>query len=52
MALALDKRCNSGYDSDVAREKNMDYSSKTYAPNIRDVSGVKPNAKVVEEEEK
>nr|CAB3242507.1 echinoderm microtubule-associated protein-like 6 [Phallusia mammillata] len=41
-----------GYDSDVAREKNMDYASKTYAASIRDTSGVKPNAKEIEEVEK
>ncbi|CAK8677759.1 unnamed protein product [Clavelina lepadiformis] len=34
-----------GYDSDVARENSMDYSSKIYASNIRDTTGTKPNAK-------
>lgn len=31
-----------GYDSDVAREKSIDYSQKTYANPIREKSGVKP----------
>jgi len=33
-----------GYDSDVAREKNMDYSAKTYAKSIREGKGVKPTS--------
>ncbi len=32
-----------GYDSDVAREKSIDYSTKTYANPIRQSSGLKPN---------
>uniref|UniRef100_A0AAR2JS34 HELP domain-containing protein n=1 Tax=Pygocentrus nattereri TaxID=42514 RepID=A0AAR2JS34_PYGNA len=32
-----------GYDSDVAREKNMDYTTKIYAVSIREMSGVKPH---------
>ncbi|CAH1792746.1 unnamed protein product [Owenia fusiformis] len=32
-----------GYDSDVAREKNMDYSTKTYTKSIRENTGVKPH---------
>lgn len=32
-----------GYDSDVAREKNMDYTTKIYAASIREMSGVKPH---------
>lgn len=32
-----------GYDSDVAREKNMDYTTKIYAISIREMSGVKPH---------
>ena len=33
----------SGYDSDVAREKNMDYGQKTYENPIRETTGVKPH---------
>ena len=32
-----------GYDSDVEREKNMDYAKKTYEKSMRDTRGVKPN---------
>ncbi|TTD32934.1 Echinoderm microtubule-associated protein-like 6 [Bagarius yarrelli] len=32
-----------GYDSDVAREKNMDYTTKMYATSIREMTGVKPH---------
>lgn len=32
-----------GYDSDVAREKNMDYTTKIYAASIREMTGVKPH---------
>lgn len=32
----------SGYDSDVEREKNIDYLTKIYTNPIRDGSGVKP----------
>ncbi|XP_035383252.1 echinoderm microtubule-associated protein-like 6 isoform X2 [Electrophorus electricus] len=32
-----------GYDSDVAREKNMDYPTKIHAVSIREMSGVKPH---------
>ncbi|KAI1896973.1 hypothetical protein AGOR_G00100430 [Albula goreensis] len=32
-----------GYDSDVAREKAMDYVSKIYAVNIRQMTGTKPH---------
>ena len=39
-----------GYDSDVDREKQLDYSSKTYSNPIREVGqGVKPHQ---QEEEK
>ncbi|TRY96368.1 hypothetical protein DNTS_033743 [Danionella cerebrum] len=31
------------YDSDVAREKNVDYTTKIYAVSIREMSGVKPH---------
>uniref|UniRef100_H2YU32 Uncharacterized protein n=1 Tax=Ciona savignyi TaxID=51511 RepID=H2YU32_CIOSA len=41
-----------GYDSDVAREKNMDYGSKTYTNNLRETSGSKPNSKELDEVEK
>ena len=32
-----------GYDSDVEREKNMDYSQKIYVNPIREKEGVKPH---------
>ena len=32
-----------GYDSDVQREKDIDYSSKTYSSPIRETDGVKPH---------
>ena len=32
-----------GYDSDVEREKNMDYSEKIYINPIREKDGVKPH---------
>ena len=34
---------SAGYDSDVAREKDMDYMTKTYANPIRKAAGVKPS---------
>ena len=42
----------SGYDSDVAREKNMDYTTKIYNDPIRKKTGVKPHEQDYEEEEK
>ncbi|XP_077993248.1 echinoderm microtubule-associated protein-like 6 [Glandiceps talaboti] len=41
-----------GYDSDVQREKNIDYTTKTYATNLREHSGVKPHLQETEEEQK
>lgn len=35
--------CKKGYDSDVEREKNMDYGSKIYVNPIREKEGVKPH---------
>ncbi|MGH0154729.1 UNVERIFIED_CONTAM: hypothetical protein FKN15_028429 [Acipenser sinensis] len=32
-----------GYDSDVAREKSIDYTSKIYAVSIREMTGTKPH---------
>ncbi|XP_051957235.1 echinoderm microtubule-associated protein-like 6 isoform X1 [Xyrauchen texanus] len=32
-----------GYDSDIAREKNVDYTTKIYAVSIRQMTGVKPH---------
>ncbi|XP_030627441.1 echinoderm microtubule-associated protein-like 6 isoform X2 [Chanos chanos] len=32
-----------GYDSDVAREKSIDYTTKIYALSIREMSGTKPH---------
>ena len=42
----------SGYDSDVAREKNMDYTTKIYTDPIRKKTGIKPHEQEYEEEEK
>ena len=44
-----------GYDSDVEREKSIDYSSLTYATPIRDAAAmgvVKPHKQESKEEEK
>jgi microtubule-associated protein-like 6 len=40
-----------GYDSDVAHEKNIDYSTKTYTDPIRSTSGVKPYQQDYEEDD-
>ncbi|KAK7103893.1 echinoderm microtubule-associated protein-like 6 [Littorina saxatilis] len=41
-----------GYDSDVEREKKMDYSTKIYASSVQEKEGVRPNLQEQEEEEK
>ncbi|XP_074647902.1 echinoderm microtubule-associated protein-like 6 [Tubulanus polymorphus] len=41
-----------GYDSDVEREKNMNYDTKTYANPIRETTGVKPHLQEQDEEER
>ena len=41
-----------GYDSDVAREKNMDYTLKTYANSLRETSGVKPHEQEYESDDR
>ena len=41
-----------GYDSDVARESGMDYSTKIYAVNMRETTGTKPNMKELKETDK
>lgn len=33
----------SGYDSDVAREKGVDYVTKIYSASIRNMSGTRPH---------
>lgn len=33
----------SGYDSDVAREKVVDYVTKIYSASIRNMSGTRPH---------
>ena len=43
---------STGYDSDVAHEKNMDYTAKTYANPIRSTAGVKPHLQDYEETER
>lgn len=40
-----------GYDSDVEREKNIDYVTKTYANPIRTTDGIKPRQQEYEESE-
>lgn len=37
-----------GYDSDVAREKSIDYTTKIYAVSIRDMCGIKPHQQLKE----
>lgn len=37
-----DSEEESGYDSDVEREKKIDYSSKIYTGSLRESSGTKP----------
>lgn len=37
-----------GYDSDVAREKTVDYTTKMYAISIREMRGTKPHQQVKE----
>ncbi|XP_033122529.1 echinoderm microtubule-associated protein-like 6 [Anneissia japonica] len=41
-----------GYDSDVQREKDMDYSAKTYNNPIRETMGVKPHLQESIEQER
>ncbi|XP_047132983.1 echinoderm microtubule-associated protein-like 6 isoform X1 [Hydra vulgaris] len=47
-----DSEFESGYDSDVEREKNIDYLSKIYTNPLRESSGNKPQLKEVPNEEK
>ena len=47
-----DSEEESGYDSDVEREKNIDYSAKTYTSPLREKSGTKPQSQNVEEGKK
>ena len=44
--------CPPGYDSDVAREKNIDYTTKTYINPIRTTTGVKPHEQEYDEEDR
>lgn len=37
-----------GYDSDVAREKAIDYTTKIYAVSIREMEGTKPHHQIKE----
>ncbi|KAM3930547.1 echinoderm microtubule-associated protein-like 6 isoform 4-T4 [Leptodactylus fuscus] len=37
-----------GYDSDVAREKSIDYTTKIYAVSIREMEGTKPHQQIKE----
>lgn len=37
-----------GYDSDVAREKAIDYTTKIYAVSIREMEGTKPHQQLKE----
>lgn len=39
-----------GYDSDVDREKKMDYSTKTYAQSSHDPSLIKPHQQAAKQE--
>lgn len=40
--------CIQGYDSDVAREKAIDYTTKIYAVSIREMEGTKPHQQLKE----
>ena len=43
---------HSGYDSDVEREKNMDYSSKIYLNPNQEKGGVKPHLQETKDDAK
>ena len=43
---------STGYDSDVEREKKIDYSTKIYAGSVQEKEGVKPHLQQMEEEDK
>ena len=47
-----DSEEESGYDSDVEREKKIDYSSKIYTVSLRESSGTKPQHQTIEESRK
>lgn len=42
------RRVFSGYDSDVAREKVVDYVTKIYSASIRNMSGTRPHLQLKE----
>lgn len=47
-------RCNNnaGFDSDVDREKNIDYTSKFNSDPIRTMTGIKPSEQKYQDDEK
>lgn len=47
-----DSEEESGYDSDVDREKKIDYTTKTYTSSLRETSGTKPQLQAKEESRK
>eukprot|EP00794_Sanderia_malayensis_P020047 gene20047-22014_t len=47
-----DSEEESGYDSDVEREKNIDYTTKIYTNPLRERTGTKPQKQSVEEKRK
>ena len=47
-----DSEEESGYDSDVDREKKIDYTTKTYTSSLRETSGTKPQHQAKEESRK
>ncbi len=47
-----DSEEESGYDSDVEREKKIDYSTKIYMNPLRETSGTKPQRQSVDEARK
>ena len=47
-----DSEEESGYDSDVDREKKIDYTTKTYTTSLRETSGTKPQHQAKEESRK
>ena len=47
-----DSEEESGYDSDVEREKKIDYTTKIYTNPLRETTGTKPQKQAVEETRK
>ena len=52
LSAAWQNAVSTGYDSDVEREKKIDYSTKIYASSVQEKEGVKPHLQQTEEAEK